>query len=78
MRAFVRLENVFETELDNAGIDACARNLPERSIPYRCIRISELWSIESVVELGPELETVPLADRSVFDDGNIPVVLAGT
>ena len=74
----VFLEKVLETELNNARIDACAGNLPKRRIPYRSIGISELRSIEGVVKLGPELEIVAFTYRGVFDDGNIPVMLAGT
>jgi hypothetical protein len=74
----VCLKNVLKPELNNPRIDDCAGNLPKRTIPYPGIGISELWGIKGVVKFGPELERVAFTYRGVFDDGNIPVMLAGT
>jgi hypothetical protein len=74
----VFLENIFQTELDNAGIDTGAINLPKRNALYSSIGISEIRNIKSIVEFGPELEVVPFSYRCVFDDGNISVMLSGT
>ncbi len=74
----VFLENVLKTELNNARIDACAVDLAKRCAPYRGIGISELRRIKGIVKFSPELKVMPLSYRCVFNDGNIPVILAGT
>jgi hypothetical protein len=50
----VCLKNVLKTELNNPRIDACAINLPKRTIPYPGIGIAELRGIKGIVKFGPE------------------------
>jgi hypothetical protein len=42
--------------LDNSGIDTGASYLPEGSVPKLDSGIPELWMVESIVKLGPELD----------------------
>lgn len=76
--ASIPLEDVLETELDNARVDRCGIDLPERAIPQRSVGISELRMIEGIVKLRPELEGMPFFYHRVFDNRNIPVKLTGT
>lgn len=77
---FNLLKNVLETELDNARIDGCGGDLPERIriIPPHGAGISELGGIKGIVKLCPELESMAFSYRCIFDNRNIPVKLAGT
>jgi hypothetical protein len=50
------LETVIQAELDNSGIDTGASYLPEGSVPKLDSGIPELWMVESIVKLGPELD----------------------
>ena len=74
------LENVLETELDDARVDACGSDLSERVgiIPQPSGGICELGSIKGIVKLRPELEGMTLSNRRVLDNRDIPVKLAGT
>lgn len=74
----ISLEKILETELDNARIDGCSRNLPERLITPRSVGTRELWSIEGIVELSSELDSMAFFYHGILDNGNIPVKLAGT
>jgi hypothetical protein len=76
--ASVSLENILETELDNARADGGTGDLSERQVIPHSIGIGELGSIKGIVKLRPELEGVPFFYSRVLDNRNIEVRLAGT
>ncbi len=76
--ASISLEDVLETELDNARIDSCGINLPKRRIPQCSIGIPELGGVEGIVKLRPELEGMTFFYQGVLGKRDIPVKLAGT
>jgi hypothetical protein len=82
----VRLEAVFQCELDHARIHVGGRDLSEGARPdvgkgirgrRAVIRIGELRMVEGIEEFGTELDCMVLYDSDPFQNGNIPVELPG-
>ena len=79
-------EDVLQSQLDNARVDAGGSDLSEaargeirKSVDgaLAVVRVGELRVVEGVKEFGSELDRVPLADAGGLQNGKIEIELAG-
>src|ERR1051325_11997249 len=76
--ARILLEIQLQRELNDPRVDGRGGDHPEAGRRDVAVRVGELWRVEGVEKLRPELEVGVLAqavERRPLDDGDVEVVL---